>query len=311
MATKRRLGRGLDALLGTDTTNLSGFGQEQSGIPTATPVSLEIKALTVGKYQPRKNMDEQALNELADSIKSQGVMQPILVRPISGKRGKTHEIIAGERRFRAAKLAKLTHIPVIVRDADDEDVAVMALIENLQREDLNPLEEARGVRQLLDEFGLTHEQAAKAIGRSRSATSNILRLLNLSEPVQTMLIAGDIDMGHARALLACDHADQVILATEIVGKGLSVRQTEKLIGRFLRQKDQPETTSQDTKDPHRGDLKRLENALSDKLGTVVSVRVNARNKGTLAIQFHDWDHLNALLEKQGLAEVLGDESSGS
>jgi len=307
MATKKRLGRGLDALLGTDTTSLTGFGQEGAAGSNAVPVTLDIKSLVAGKFQPRKNMDEQALNDLAESIKSQGIMQPILVRPISGKRGKTHEIIAGERRFRAAKLAKLTQVPVIIREADDEDVAVMALIENLQREDLNPLEEARGVRRLLDEFELTHEQAAKAIGRSRSATSNILRLLNLTEPVQTMLIAGDIDMGHARALLACEHADQVLLATEIISKGLSVRQTEKLIGRFLRQKEQPKAETEDEKEPFQGDLRRLETALADKLGTTVSLKVNAKNKGTLTIQFHDWDHLNALLVKQGLSEVLGDD----
>jgi len=311
MATKKRLGRGLDALLGTDTTSLTGFGQEGAAGSNALPVTLEIKSLVAGKFQPRKNMDEQALNELAESIKSQGIMQPILVRPISGKRGKTHEIIAGERRFRAAKLAKLTQVPVIIREADDEDVAVMALIENLQREDLNPLEEARGVRRLLDEFELTHEQAAKAIGRSRSATSNILRLLNLTEAVQTMLIAGDIDMGHARALLACEHADQVLLANEIISKGLSVRQAEKLIGRFLRQKEQPQSETTSEKDSIRGDLRRLETALSDKLGTAVSLRVNAKNKGTLTIQFHDWDHLNALLTKQGLSEVLTDDISSA
>ena len=194
-------------------------------------------------------------------------------------------------------------MPVLVRNVADENAAVMALIENIQREDLNPLEEAHGVRRLLDEFGLTHEQAAQAIGRSRSGTSNLLRLLNLTEPVQTMLLAGDIDMGHARALLAIDAAQQIILANEIIIKRLSVRDAEKLVGRAIRERDEP-APRPSAPDNKSGDTKRLEEALSDQLGTKVSLKVNRRSNGQLIIDFHDWDHLNALLERQGLAAVL-------
>ena len=181
--------------------------------------------MRAGKYQPRTRMDEGALGELAESIRTQGIMQPILVRELGEEPGQ-YEIIAGERRFRAAQLAGLKEVPVLVREVADEHAAVMALIENIQREDLNPLEEAHGVRRLLDEFGLTHEQAAQAIGRSRSATSNLLRLLNLAAPVQTMLLAGDVDMGHARALLAVDAATQIQLANQIIARRLSVREAE-------------------------------------------------------------------------------------
>src|SRR5690625_1529002 len=241
MATKKPkgLGRGLDALLGTDSPALSGFGLGPQGTSEGAPSALPLNALKAGKYQPRTRMDEEALNELADSIKAQGIMQPILVRPLKGRGAKKYEIVAGERRFRAASIAGLKEVPVLIREVSDDTAAVMALIENIQREDLNPLEEARGVKRLLDEFGMTHDQAAQAIGRSRSATSNMLRLLNLTEPVQTMLLAGDIDMGHARALLAVDAASQIILANEVVAKALSVRDTEKLVGRFLREQEEP------------------------------------------------------------------------
>ncbi|HWL28851.1 MAG TPA: ParB/RepB/Spo0J family partition protein, partial [Burkholderiaceae bacterium] len=213
MATRKPkgLGRGLEALLGEDAPVIGTFGKGEDSTPV-TPSSLKLGLLRAGKYQPRTRMDEGALNELAESIRTQGVMQPILVRPLQGKDAGKYEIIAGERRYRAAQLAGLAEVPVLVREVADESAAVMALIENIQREDLNPLEEAHGVRRLLDEFGLTHEQAAQAIGRSRSATSNLLRLLNLTAPVQTMLLAGDIDMGHARALLSTDAATQILLA---------------------------------------------------------------------------------------------------
>ena len=233
-------------------------------------------------------------------------MQPILVRPLTGKDSGNYEIIAGERRFRAAQLAGLKEVPVLVKEVADENAAVMALIENIQREDLNPLEEANGVRRLLDEFGLTHEQAAQAIGRSRSATSNLLRLLNLAEPVQTMLLAGDIDMGHARALLATDAATQIQLANEVIAKRLSVRDTEKLVNKRIREADglatRPVAQKSDT--ASNGDIQRLEEALSDHLGTKVTLKVGAKNTGQLQIAFHGWEHLNALLEKQGLAKVL-------
>ncbi|NYT58463.1 ParB/RepB/Spo0J family partition protein [Alcaligenaceae bacterium] len=304
MATRKPkgLGRGLDALLGEDARAIDDLGQAES--QTKLPSTLKVGVLLAGKYQPRTRMDEGALNELADSIRSQGIMQPILVRPLLGKDKGKYEIIAGERRFRAAKLAGLAEVPVLVREVADENAAVMALIENIQREDLNPLEEAQGVRRLLDEFGLTHDQAAQAIGRSRPATSNLLRLLNLAGPVQTMLLAGDIDMGHARALLATDAATQILLANEVIAKRLSVRETEKLVSRSLQAADQKETQPRRNGSAQNGDAKRLEEALSDYLGTRVSLKIGAKNKGQLQIDFHGWEHLNALLERQGLAKLI-------
>lgn len=301
MATRKPkgLGRGLDALLGADATALDTLGRPP--VEAGPPTSLKVELLQAGKYQPRTRMDEGALTELADSIRTQGIMQPILVRPLSGKLAGKYEIIAGERRYRAATMAGLEEVPVLVREVADENAAVMALIENIQREDLNPLEEAQGVKRLLDEFGLTHEQAAQAIGRSRSATSNLLRLLNLAEPVQTMLLAGDIDMGHARALLAVDAAQQIMLANEVIAKGMSVRETEKLVGRSMRENDQGRTPSTKTEAAHSGDMKRMEEALSDRLGTKVVLKMGARKRGQLIIEFHGWDHLNALLEQQGLS----------
>ena len=304
MATKKPkgLGRGLEALLGEDGPALSGFGSLDSG--PREPSTLRIGQLRAGKYQPRTRMDEGALGELAESIRTQGIMQPILVRPLEGEGSVQYEIIAGERRFRAAQLAGLEEVPVLVRAVRDENAAVMALIENIQREDLNPLEEAQGVRRLLDEFDMTHEQAAQAIGRSRSATSNLLRLLNLAGPVQTMLLAGDIDMGHARALLAVDAATQILLATEIIARRLSVRETEKLVGSTLRQADEAAISQVRKPAAQSGDVKRLEAALSDHLGTQVTLKIGAKNRGHLQISFHGWEHLNALLERQGLASLV-------
>lgn len=304
MATKKPkgLGRGLDALLGEDALAIGTLGKAGSKNEQA-PSKLDPALMRPGKYQPRTRMDEGALNELAESIRAQGIMQPILVRPLSGKDNGKYEIIAGERRFRAAQLIGLTEVPVLVREVPDESAAVMALIENIQREDLNPLEEASGVRRLLDEFGLTHEQAAQAIGRSRSATSNLLRLLNLTGPVQTMLLAGDIDMGHARALLATDAASQVLLANEVIAKRLSVRETEKLVGRSLRLAEEQQSQPVRKMPAHSGDVKRLEEALSDHLGTKVTLKIGTKNHGRLMIDFHGWEHLNSLLERQGLAGV--------
>ncbi len=307
MATKRLkgLGRGLDALLGADKTAIDNLDKtaEQAPAAEALPSALPVKQLRAGRYQPRTRMDEGALSELAESIRTQGVMQPILVRPLPDAKGQ-YEIIAGERRFRAAQLAGLKEVPVLVREVADENAAIMALIENIQREDLNPLEEAQGVKRLLDEFGLTHEQAAQAIGRSRSATSNLLRLLNLCDPVQTMLLAGDIDMGHARALLSLESAQQILAANEIIAKRLSVREAEKLVTRNLRENDGETTRAARAKATPSGDTLRLERALADLLGTKVSLKVGARNKGQLIIDFHDWEHLNSLLERQGLSSVL-------
>lgn len=300
MATIKKpkgLGRGLEALLGADAPSLNQLGQAE--VQTGLPNVLSVNKLQAGKYQPRTRMDEGALAELAESIRSQGIMQPILVRPLD-KSNARYEIIAGERRFRAAQLAGLTEVPVLVREVADEHAAAMALIENIQREDLNPLEEAHGVKRLLEEFGLTHEQAATAIGRSRSATSNLLRLLNLAMPVQTMLLAGDIDMGHARALLAVDSATQIQLANQIIAKRLSVREAEKLVT-----KTGTEANSKgNKKETQSRDVTRLEEILSDQLGTKVTLKATAKGRGHFVIDFHGWDHCSALIEKMNLREEL-------
>ena len=289
------LGLGLEALLGPKVVDAV------PGAADGLTHTLKLSQLQPGKYQPRTRMDEGSLYELAESIKAQGVMQPILVRPVGLNR---FEIIAGERRVRAAKLAGLDDVPVLVKAVSDEAAAAMALIENIQREDLNPLEEAQGLKRLTDEFGLTHEQAAQAVGRSRSAASNLLRLLNLSEPVQQMLMAGDIDMGHARALLPLDGAQQILSATEIVAKKLSVREAEKLVtraGAAARQKPLLRQAQQKSRD-----LVRIEQELSDVLTAAVEVRVKKRTKrgeqGEVAIAFGSLDELNGLLEKLGLGK---------
>ena len=294
MITKKPkgLGRGLDALLGGSAS----FTEEASNTGNGT-AALPISALQAGKYQPRTKMDEAALRELADSIRAQGVLQAILVRPIDNANGSvTHEIIAGERRFRAAKLAGLTEVPVLVREVDDQAAAAMALIENMQREDLNPMEEAKGVQRLIEEFKFTHEQAAEAVGRSRSAVSNLLRLLNLAKPVQSMLMAGDLDMGHARALLAVDFATQIALANEVVAKKLSVRDAEKLATRASLGQKNSKTGSKAEK-PR--DLIRLEEALSDALATSVSIKINARNTGEVLIAFGSLDQLDGITKRLG------------
>jgi ParB family chromosome partitioning protein len=294
MITKKPkgLGRGLDALLGGSAS----FTEDASSTGNGT-AALPISALQAGKYQPRTKMDEAALRELADSIRAQGVLQAILVRPIDNANGSvTHEIIAGERRFRAAKLAGLTEVPVLVREVDDQAAAAMALIENMQREDLNPMEEARGVQRLIEEFKFTHEQAAEAVGRSRSAVSNLLRLLNLAKPVQSMLMAGDLDMGHARALLAVDAATQIALANEVVAKKLSVRDAEKLATRASLGQKNSKTGSKADK-PR--DLVRLEEALSDALATSVSIKINARNAGEVLIAFGSLDQLDGITKRLG------------
>jgi ParB family chromosome partitioning protein len=261
--------------------------------------------LQPGKYQPRTRMDEGSLYELAESIKSQGVMQPVLVRPVAGEGGAArYEIIAGERRFRAAKLAGLDEVPVLVRDVPDESAAVMALIENMQREDLNPLEEAQGLQRLVGEFKLTHEQAAQAVGRSRSAASNLLRLLQLTEPVQKMLMAGDLEMGHARALLSLDAAQQILSANEVVARKLTVREAEKLVAKALNNGRQAPLLRVKQDKPR--DLVRLEERLADALAAAVEIRVHRKTKrgeqGEIAIAFGSLDELNGLLEKLGARE---------
>jgi ParB family chromosome partitioning protein len=292
MVTKKPkgLGLGLEALLGP--TVKDGAPARESELPSL----LKLKQLQPGRYQPRTRMDEGSLYELAESIKSQGIMQPVLVRPLTGGR---YEIIAGERRFRAAALAGLDEVPVLVRDVPDETAAVMALIENIQRENLNPLEEAQGLQRLTREFGLTHEEAAKAVGRSRSAASNLLRLLNLADPVQQLLLAGDIDMGHARALLALDKAHQITHASEIVARKLSVREAEKLVARAAGNGRQQPLLR--VKQPKSRDVARLEDELSDLLTAAVEIRIRKRTRrgdqGEVAIAFGSLDELNGLLDK--------------
>jgi ParB family chromosome partitioning protein len=300
MVTKKPkgLGLGLEALLGPKVADA----------PAGTlPTSLRLTQLHTGRYQPRTRMDEGSLYELAESIKSQGVMQPVLVRPVAPRGGGAagdYEIIAGERRVRAARLAGLDEVPVLVKNVPDEAAAVMALIENIQREDLNPLEEAQGLQRLVSEFKLTHEQAAAAVGRSRSAASNLLRLLNLAAPVQQMLMAGDLDMGHARALLSLDNAQQILSANEIVARKLSVRDAEKLVARAQNNGRQSPLLRVKKDKPR--DLVRLEEKLADALAAAVEIRVMRKTKrgeqGEIAIAFGSLDELNGLLDKLGATE---------
>ncbi|MFM8609105.1 MAG: ParB/RepB/Spo0J family partition protein [Burkholderiaceae bacterium] len=300
MVTKKPkgLGRGLEALLGPKIDDAPA-----SPANPGQPASLRLDDLVPGVYQPRTRMDEGALYELAESIKAQGIMQPILVRRLTeGPNTGKYEIIAGERRFRASRLAGLDSVPVLVRDVPNEAAAAMALIENIQREDLNPLEEAQGLQRLIKEFGLTHEQAAQAVGRSRSAASNLLRLLNLADAVQTMLLAGDLDMGHARALLALDRAAQITAANQISAKKLSVREAESLVKRIGAEFA---LVSPRPKKEKSRDLKRVEEELADLLAAGVEVRVKKRVKrhgrveemGELAIQFGSLDELNGLIDR--------------
>jgi ParB family chromosome partitioning protein len=304
MVTKKPkgLGRGLEALLGPKVHEGAGNG-DAAGTNAGQPMSMLLADMVPGMYQPRTRMDEGALYELAESIKAQGIMQPILVRKLAeGDNAGKFEIIAGERRFRAARLAGLETVPVLVRDVPNEAAAAMALIENIQREDLNPLEEAQGLQRLIKDFGLTHEQAAQAVGRSRSAASNLLRLLNLADPVQTMLMAGDIDMGHARALLALERAAQITAANQIAQKKLSVREAESLVKKIGAEFS---LVSPKPKKEKSRDLRRIEEELSDLLTAELEVRVKKRVKrhgrveemGEVAIQFGSLDELNGLIDR--------------
>ncbi len=301
MATKKQkgLGRGLEALLGTDASALDNLGHSPDGTSTVTVMSPDD--LLTGKYQPRTQMDEQAIVALSESIRQQGVMQPILVRAVGTAGKKSFEVIAGERRLRAAQRAGLTEVPVIVRDVDDEQAAIMALIENIQREDLNPLEEAKGLRRLLDDFAMTHEQIAATVGRSRSATSNLLRLLNLAQPVQDMLMSGALEMGHARALLPLNAADQIQAANLIASRAMSVRDAEKLVAKGLHAtKKRPQAQSTNP------DVVRMQNRLADQLGTVVALKASSKGKGQVTFNFHDWDQFHGLLEKLGLSDLINE-----
>ena len=277
------LGRGLDALL-------SGSGADSNDVLR----EIEIAQLQPGKYQPRSNMDEVSLNGLADSIKTQGIMQPILVREVNGNK---FEIIAGERRWRAAQIAGLRLVPVIVRNVENHAALAMALIENIQRENLNPLEEAIGIQRLIGEFQLTHQAASEAVGRSRSATSNLLRLLNLSQHVQEVLIRGEIEMGHARALLALAGVQQVVAVNKIIVDKLSVRETEKLVHEILNpaiKGERKKIVAGNT------DIIRLQERVADQLGAKVGIQHKARGVGKLVIEYKSLEQLDGILQKMGV-----------
>lgn len=278
---QKGLGRGLDALL-------SGGNSEKDEVMR----DLSVELLKPGKYQPRSHMDESSLNDLASSIKVQGVMQPILVRQVAGS---SYEIIAGERRWRAAKIAGLTHVPVLIRSVPDNAALAMALIENIQRENLNPLEEAVGIQRLIDEFNMTHQTAADAVGRSRSAASNLLRLLKLPQPVQNMLAEGNIDMGHARALLALDEGHQITAANRIAEGALSVREAEKLVQHLLNPAPKHEKAK-----PSR-DIVRLQEKIADQLGAKVGIQHGTKGAGKLVIEYKTLDQLDGILLKMGVS----------
>jgi len=277
MTKPKGLGRGLDALLGGDDAT-----------PKEALRTLALNRIRPGKYQPRTKMDQEALAELASSIKSQGLMQPILVRPVERDR---YELIAGERRWRAAQMAGLEEVPALVREVPDEAALAMSLIENIQRENLNPMEEAAGLQRLVDEFKMTHEQAAEAVGRSRSATTNLLRLLKLARPVQAMVMEGVFEMGHARALLALDGARQVEVANRVAARGLSARETEALVQRLLRGEGVRRRKKVDR------DVARLEEEVSERLGTTVEIRPGRKGSGKVVVHYASHDHLDQLLRK--------------
>ena len=282
MARMKGLGRGLDALLGGDEPATATARPDQQS-------ELKVDFLQPGKYQPRTHLDEATLKDLADSIKAQGVIQPILVRPVAGGR---YEIIAGERRWRAARLAGLAAVPVLVRDVPDNAALAMALIENIQREDLNPLEQANGIQRLITEFGITHDRAAEMVGRSRSAVTNLLRLLGLAAPVRDLVHEGKLDMGHARALLALSGLQQIEAARLIAARGLSVRDTERLVGRLIKG-----AAGKRTRRVTDRDVLRLQEELAQKLGTKVVIKHGAKGRGALVIDYTNLAQLDAILAR--------------
>ncbi len=293
MAKLKGLGRGLDALLAGD---MGSVGEADSLL------MLKVAQLCPGKYQPRSYMDGAALQTLADSIKLQGIMQPILVRQLSLGHAddEQYEIIAGERRWRASQIAGLEEVPVLVREIDDESALAMALIENIQRENLNPLEEAQGIKRLIDEFAMTHEKAADAVGRSRVAVSNLLRLLTLTVAVQDMLMHGKLDMGHARALIGLSGAQQVMLAEQIVQNNYSVRDAENLVKKHnekIQYPAQDASLKSGYKTNINHDVLRLQTALSDKLGAVVSIKAGVNGAGSMKISYANLDQLDEIIAK--------------
>ena len=277
MATNKGLGRGLDALLSNDEENNKNNSLE----------SCNIDNLKAGKYQPRSHMNQIALNELAESIKIQGIMQPIVVRAVGDKK---YEIVAGERRWRAAKLANLSEVPILIKDIPDESALAMALIENIQREDLNSIEEAKGIQRLIDEFGMTHESASHILGKSRTTVTNLLRLLNLSEHVQKALLEGKIEMGHARAMLSLSASEQVMLCQKVISNNLSVREVEGLI-------TQTNPTKKKIQTQKTADIVNLETNLSDKLGASVKISHKSNGSGVLKINYSNLDQLDSILKK--------------
>ena len=277
MATNKGLGRGLDALLSNNEENNKNNSLE----------SCNIDNLKAGKYQPRSHMNQIALNELAESIKIQGIMQPIVVRAVGDKK---YEIVAGERRWRAAKLANLSEVPILIKDIPDESALAMALIENIQREDLNAIEEAKGIQRLIDEFGMTHESASQILGKSRTTVTNLLRLLNLSEHVQKALLEGKIEMGHARAMLSLAASEQVMVCQKVISNNLSVRDVEALIG-------QRSPAKRKIKKQKTADIVNFEENLSDKLGTSVKISHKSNGSGVLKINYSNLDELDSILKK--------------
>ena len=296
MVKKRGLGKGLEALLGSGATNLKDdiapvkTSEVDSSNPNAEFQHLAIDVIQRGRYQPRTNFNLDALQELADSIKAQGVVQPIVVRPLSATPGQ-YELVAGERRWRAAQLAELHKIPAIVRDISDQEAMAIALIENIQRQELNPLEEAKALVRLVEEFGLTHQEAADAVGRSRVSVSNLLRLLTLETDVQHMLEDGQLEMGHARAILGLEAAKQMLAAREVAKKGLSVRETEQFVRRL--NKPESEKTEKAGLDP---DTRRLQEDLSEKLGAKVIFQHGSNGKGKMQIHYNSIDELDGILD---------------
>ena len=293
MARKRSLGRGLDALLGASATANEAAAAadapvaEAAADPDKTLKELAVDLIQRGKYQPRRDMEQESLQELANSIKAQGVMQPIVVRPISDRK---YEIIAGERRWRATQLAGLDSIPAVIRDVPDEAAIAMALIENIQRENLNPIEEAAALQRLQQEFELTQQEVAEAVGKSRSTVTNLLRLMSLQEDVRRLVEHGDLEMGHARALLGLEGGDQSHAAAQVVGKGMSVRQTEALVRNLLAARDKPK---QDRGiDPN---IRHLQDDLSQRLGTKVQIQHSAKGKGKLVLNYSSLDQLDGIL----------------
>ena len=289
-AKKRGLGRGLDALLAGVSEAEKPVEDQTTTSQKSTPKELPVHVISRGRYQPRRAMEPQALEELAASIRTQGVMQPIVVRPISSDR---YEIIAGERRWRATQMAGLDSIPVVIKDVPDEAAIAMALIENIQRENLNPIEEAYALQRLQSEFELTQQEVASAVGKSRSAVANLLRLMNLTDEVRKMLEHGDLEMGHARALLTLTEENQLETAKEVVAKAMSVRQTEAYVRRLQEQENKP-SKSKAEQGPSYDDLA---TQLTDRLPGKVAIQCNAKGKGKLTISFDSEDALQKIIDQ--------------